>query len=111
MLLSGVFFMFKMSRLLQVQRSGDAELVYAVRGQLFFASADLLVDAFDVREIEGRPVRIDMAQAHLWDITAVQALAKVCARLRKHGSAVQVTGLNAQSQALAARLDLRLDGV
>jgi len=110
-LLSGVFFMFKMSRLLQVQRSGDAELVYAVRGQLFFASADLLVDAFDVREIEGRPVRIDMAQAHLWDITAVQALAKVCARLRKHGSAVQVTGLNAQSQALAARLDLRLDGV
>ncbi|MEJ5149673.1 SulP family inorganic anion transporter [Comamonas sp. MYb396] len=110
-LLSGVFFMFKVSRLLQVQRSGDAELVYAVRGQLFFASADLLVDAFDVREIEGRPVRIDMAQAHLWDITAVKALAKVCARLRKHGSALQVTGLNAQSQALAARLDLRLDGV
>ncbi|MCD2164986.1 SulP family inorganic anion transporter [Comamonas koreensis] len=109
-LLSGVFFMFKVSTLLQVQRSGDAELVYAVRGQVFFASADLLVDAFDVREIEGRPVRIDMAQAHLWDITAVQALAKVCARLRKHGSAVQVTGLNAQSQALAARLDLRLDG-
>lgn len=110
-LLSGVFFMFKVSTLLQVQRSGDAELVYAVRGQVFFASADLLVDAFDVREIEGRPVLIDMAQAHLWDITAVQALAKVCARLRKHGSAVQVTGLNAQSQALAARLDLRLDSI
>lgn len=109
-LLSGVFFMFKVSTLLQVQRSGDAELVYAVRGQVFFASADLLVDAFDVREIEGRAVCIDMAQAHLWDITAVQALAKVCARLRKHGSAVQVTGLNAQSQALAARLDLQLDG-
>jgi SulP family sulfate permease len=30
----------------------DRPAVYRVAGQVFFASADMLVDAFDVREIE-----------------------------------------------------------
>ena len=108
-LLSGVFFTFKVSRLLAVVRSGDATLTYRVSGQVFFASADLLVDAFDVRDIEGRPVRIDLAGAHFWDITALNALDKVCQRLRKHGSAVEVVGMNAHGRALMARLDLGIE--
>ncbi|MDB5848022.1 MAG: sodium-independent anion transporter [Rhodoferax sp.] len=108
--MSGVFFTFKVARLLQVRTSDDAgTLVYSVAGQVFFASADMLVDAFDVREVAGRPVRIDLTQAHFWDVTAVAALDKVCQRLRKHGSPVQVRGLNAHSQALVAQLDLGLD--
>ena len=105
-LLSGVFFTVKVSRLLSVEATGEATRVYRVRGQIFFASADLLVDAFDVREIEGRPVVLELSEAHFWDITAVQALDKVCQRLRKHGSQVALQGLNARSRALADQLDL-----
>ena len=104
-LLSGVFFTFKVSRLLSVEKTpDDAGLTYRVSGQVFFASADLLVDAFDVRDIEGRPVRIELTNAHFWDITAVNALDKVCQRLRKHGSTVEVIGLNDASAVLVDRL-------
>jgi SulP family sulfate permease len=108
-LLSGVFFTFKVSRLLAVERSGDATLVYRVTGQVFFASADLLVDAFDVRDVERRPVAIDLSQAHFWDITSVHALDKICQRLRKHGSVVEVLGMNRPSRELVSRLDLGID--
>lgn len=109
-LLSGVFFTFKVARLIAVEpvEEGGA-LVYRVSGQVFFASADMLVEAFDIRDIEGRPVRIDLADAHFWDITAVNALDKVCQRLRKHGSAVEVVGMNAQTRALVSRLDLAIE--
>ncbi|MBL8356280.1 MAG: SulP family inorganic anion transporter [Delftia acidovorans] len=109
-LLSGVFFTFKVSRLLSVEKTqDDAGLTYRVSGQVFFASADLLVDAFDVRDIEGRPVRIELTDAHFWDITAVNALDKVCQRLRKHGSTVEVTGLNEHGRALVSRLDIGIE--
>jgi SulP family sulfate permease len=108
-LLSGVFFTFKVSRVLAVTRSGDDTLVYRVSGQVFFASSDLLVDAFDVREVEARPVFIDVSGAHFWDITSVAALDKVCQRLRKHGSTVEVQGLNPQSRALVSQLDLGIE--
>ena len=103
-LLSGVFFAFKVSRLLSVTVSGDQTLTYDISGQVFFASADWLIDAFDVREVAGRPVVLDVSAAHFWDITAIKALDTVCQRLRKHGSAVEVRGLNAQSRALAERV-------
>ena len=77
---------------------------YRVKGQVFFASADILLEQFDVRDVAGRTVRIDLSQAHFWDITAVAALHKVRQRLAKHGSAVELLGLNAQSQGLMERL-------
>jgi len=57
-----------------VTRTGEEALLYRVSGQVFFASADLLVEVFDVREIEGRPVTIELGQAHFWDVTSVTAL-------------------------------------
>ena len=108
-LLSGVFFTFKVSRLLVVTRTGEEALTYWVSGQVFFASADLLVDSFDVREVEGRPVTIDLSHAHFWDITSVTALDKICQRLRKHGSKVEVLGMNEHSRALVSKLDLGIE--
>ena len=101
-LLSGVFFAFKVSRLLTVTRTEDADTVtYTVRGQVFFASADLLLDSFDVRDLLGRVVRIDLSDAQLWDITAVKALEKVRERVGKYASGVEVVGLNDHSKGLA----------
>ncbi len=106
-MLSGVFFTFKVSRLLAVQAEDDATTgtrTYRVTGQVFFASADVFVDAFDTLDTEGRPVRIDVTQAHFWDVTAVTALDKAVQRLQKHGSTVEVIGLNDASAVLVDRL-------
>lgn len=106
-LLSGVFFTFKVARLLQVRTQDDAATgmrTWYVSGQVFFASADALVEQFDVRAVAGLPVRIDVQQAHFWDITAIGALEKVVQRLQEHGCTVEVVGMDAASQRLMQRL-------
>lgn len=110
-LLSGVFFAAKVAKLMEVTAQDDQTAgtrIYTVRGQVFFASADVLVDAFDFRDVEGRPVVVDVTAAHFWDVTAVAALHKVVARLRGHGSSVDVVGLNAHSLGLMQRMDVTL---
>jgi len=62
-----------------------------------------------VREINGAPVCIDVTQAHFWDVTAVAALKKVVDRLRKHGSTVDVAGMNQASRDLVLQLDAAPD--
>ena len=110
-LMSGVFFTFKVAKLLQVDRVGDEDAVaaapvtYRVTGQVFFASSEIFVESFDVRSAAGRPVVIDVSAAHFWDITAVEALDKVVGRLQKSGSAVTVSGLNPAAEKLKFRLD------
>jgi SulP family sulfate permease len=104
-MLSGVFFTFKVAQLLDIAIEDTPTLrTYRVRGQVFFASAELFVDAFDTRDTEDRPVCIDVSQAHFWDVTAVAALDKVVQRLRRHGSTVEVLGLNRASEVLIDRL-------
>ena len=107
-LLSGVFFTFKVAGLLDVATSRDAagRLVYRVTGQVFFASADAFVDAFDVGAApEGSVVLIDVSGAHFWDVTAVAALDKVVGRFKAHGVSVDLDGVNRASATLIERLD------
>jgi len=104
-LLSGVFFAFKVTRLMDVQVDHDPATdtrLYRVSGQIFFASADIFADRFDLRDT-ARNVRIDLTAAHLWDITAVGALEDVVTRLRRHGIMVEIVGLNAASAILVDR--------
>ncbi len=104
-LMSGVFFAFKVTRLMQVATGYDDATdtrTYDVSGQVFFASAEIFADRFDLRDVASR-VRIDLTQAHLWDITAVGALEDVVSKLRAHGIAVEVVGLNAASSVLVDR--------
>ncbi|GBQ26394.1 SulP family inorganic anion transporter [Gluconacetobacter azotocaptans] len=104
-LLSGLFFAFKVSRMVTVDSMYDAARdtrTYRVAGQIFFASSDLFTDQFDTRD-SARHVQIDLRQAHFWDITAVGALEEVVARLERHGIAVELIGLNAASATLIDR--------
>ena len=71
-------------------------------GQIFFASADIFTDSFDLPDTASQ-VRIDLTAAHLWDITAVGALEDVVAKLRRRGIAVDLIGLNAASATLVDR--------
>ncbi len=104
-LLSGVFFAFKVMRLMRVESRLDEATdtrIYTVSGQIFFASADLFADAFDLRDKAAR-VRIDLRDAVLWDVTAVTALEGVVGKMRRHGKAVEVVGLDAASATLVRR--------
>jgi SulP family sulfate permease len=105
-LLSALFFAFKVSRLLEITSSradGSDERTYVVRGQLFFVSASSFADAFDFREVLAK-VRIDVLHAHFWDLSAVAALDKVVLKFRREGSEVEVFGLNEASKTLVLTL-------
>ena len=109
-LLSGVFFAFKVAGLLEIVAERDAvagRLVYRVTGQIFFASAEAFIDAFDPGAAAGTAVVIDLSRAQFWDVTAVAALDKVVARFRAGGAVVEVVGLNQASTTLIDRLDRR----
>lgn len=108
-LLSGVSFTFKVAKMLTVVYQDDVQTgqrTWTVSGQVFFASADALVEKFDVLAVVGRPVHIDVSAAYFWDITAVGALDKVVDRLQKHGCSVEVVGMNAVSKQLVQRMKL-----
>ncbi|KQM19407.1 SulP family inorganic anion transporter [Novosphingobium sp. Leaf2] len=104
-LLSGVFFAFKVTRLMRVTVDYEAQTdtrVYTVSGQIFFASAEIFADHFDLRDT-ARAVRIDLTAAHLWDVTAVGALEDVVTKMRAHGIAVDLIGMNQASAVLVDR--------
>ena len=104
-LLSGFFFAQKVGRILHVGSQTDVEGFrrdYTVTGQVFFASADRFVAAFDFREVIDE-VRIDVSRAHFWDITAVSALDKVVVKFRREGTRVEVIGMNEASATLVDR--------
>jgi SulP family sulfate permease len=107
-LLSGLFFAHKVGRVLRVDRSSSPDglvRTYRVVGQVFFASAEALVAAFDFKEVV-QTVRIDVSDAHFWDITAVSALDKVVLKFKREGAEVEVSGLNAASATLVDRFSL-----
>jgi SulP family sulfate permease len=104
-LLSGVFFAFKVTKLMHVRDDLDPATqtrTYTVSGQVFFASAEIFADRFDLRDT-ARAVRIDLTAAHLWDVTAVAALEEVVTRMRRHGMQVELVGLNEASAILVDR--------
>ena len=104
-LLSGVFFAQKVSRMLSVgshAEDGGRRRRYEVSGQVFFASSDQLYHAFDYNDT-ARHVHIDVSHAHFWDITAVTALDKVVLKLRRAGAQVEVHGMNEASATMVGR--------
>ncbi len=98
-LLSGFFFAHKVGQILRVTSRTEDEgrtRTYTVTGQVFFASAERFINAFDYKEVIEK-VRIDVSRAHFWDITAVSALDKVVIKFRREAAEVEVIGLNEAS--------------
>ncbi|PKP66482.1 MAG: sodium-independent anion transporter [Alphaproteobacteria bacterium HGW-Alphaproteobacteria-7] len=104
-ILSGLFFASKVKRIFTVESQLSADGLtrhYQVSGQVFFASSDSFVEAFDFKEVLDRVV-IDVSQAHFWDISAVGTLDKAILKFRREGTAVEVIGLNLASAAMIDR--------
>jgi SulP family sulfate permease len=105
-LLSGIFFAWKISQIFQVESmiSDDGRVrTYRVHGQVFFASADAFIESFDYEEALDRVI-IDVTHAHFWDISAVAALDKVVLKLRRDGATVELLGMNDASSTIVDRL-------
>ncbi|WP_308909665.1 SulP family inorganic anion transporter [Pseudokordiimonas caeni] len=107
-LLSGVFFASKVRRLFEVTsvaEEGGNGRTYQVSGQVFFASVDRFVRAFDFKEVLDH-VTIDVSAAHFWDISAADALDKVVLKFRREGTRVEIVGLNEASATLIDRFSV-----
>ncbi len=98
-LLSGFFFAHKVGRILHVSSMAaddDRTRTYVVTGQVFFASAENFIKAFDYKEVIDN-VRIDVSRSHFWDITAISALDKVVLKFRREATSVEIIGMNEAS--------------
>ncbi|MHA6346171.1 SulP family inorganic anion transporter [Roseivivax sp. CAU 1761] len=105
-LLSGIFFAAKIAQLFRVRSelSQDGRTrSYHVEGQLFFASAEQFMRAFDFREAAERVV-IDVSRAHIWDISSVAALDMAVLKFRREGAEVELRGMNEASATIVDRL-------
>ncbi len=85
------------------------QVIYAVTGELFFASSNDLVYQFDYR---GDPddVVIDLSEAHIWDASSVAALDAIETKYASRGKKVTITGLNDPSARMHDRLAGELVG-
>ena len=105
-LLSGIFFAWKIGQIFGVSSfiSDDGRRrTYVVTGQVFFASADQFIDAFDFQEALDDVV-IDVSHAHFWDISAVSALDKVILKFRRDATDVEIIGMNTASSTIVDKL-------
>ncbi|SKC56367.1 SulP family inorganic anion transporter [Krasilnikoviella flava] len=110
-LVAAVLFLQRVAHLTTVTRldasDADDERVYAVDGELFFASSNDLVYQFDYA---GDPQRVvvDMSSTHVWDASTVAALDAVQHKYAQHGKTVEFRGLDADSAERLERLAGRL---
>ncbi|NLE82110.1 MAG: SulP family inorganic anion transporter [Rhodococcus sp.] len=81
--------------------------VYAVRGELFFASSNDLIYQFDyVGDPEN--VVIDLSDSHIWDASTVATLDAITTKYAAKGKNVDIVGLNSASSERHVRLSGRL---
>ncbi|MGM0421699.1 MAG: SulP family inorganic anion transporter [Pseudomonadota bacterium] len=105
-LMSALFFARKVSQFLKIESTlseDKTRRIYKVYGQVFFASADQFVDAFDFKEVIEH-ITIDVSDAHFWDLSAIGALDKVVLKFRREGTMVDLVGLNRASATMVDRL-------
>ncbi|MEO7754154.1 MAG: SulP family inorganic anion transporter [Terracoccus sp.] len=91
------------TRVVDVAHPDENTRVYAVEGELFFASSNDLVTQFDY---VGDPanVVIDLSRSHIWDASTVATLDAITQKYAAKGKTVTITGLNDSSQQRHDRL-------
>ncbi|MGI5498817.1 SulP family inorganic anion transporter [Lentzea sp. CA-135723] len=108
--LSAIFFARRVAHLVEVSSVLDPDggvRVYAVTGELFFASTNELLHVFDYGDTVSKVV-IDLSAAHVWDSSAVATLDAVTAKFASRGVEVEIVGLNPHSAQLHTRLSGQL---
>ena len=110
-LLAAMFFANKVGNIMYVgsqEIEAGKEREYQVVGQVFFASSERFMAAFDFKESIDK-VTINLSKAHFWDVTAVQALDRVVIKFRREGTEVELVGLNEASATVVDRYAVHND--
>ena len=110
-LLASLFFAHKIGRFMVVkseQEPLEGTRTYRVIGQVFFASSEQFIAAFDFKEAVENVV-IDLSQAHFWDVTSVAALDKVVIKFRREGAEVTIHGMNAATETVVDKFGIHND--
>jgi len=102
-ILSAIFFAAKISNVKVKEQREKNRIVFAVEGQLFFASVDNFVDSFDF-DLKNKSIVIDFSKADIWDDSAVGAIDKVVLKYRENYNTVTIEGLNSASQRIVEKL-------
>lgn len=84
-------------------------VVYAVTGELFFASSNDIVGRFDYA-VDAKKVIIDLTHAHIWDASSVAALDAIETKYADRGRTVEIIGLNEASARIHEKLSGELAG-
>ncbi|MFE6612088.1 SulP family inorganic anion transporter [Amycolatopsis sp. NPDC057786] len=85
------------------------QVVYAVTGELFFASSNDLVYQFDYAN-DPEKVVVDLTDAHIWDASTVAALDAITTKYASRGKTVEIVGLNKHSARMHGKLSGELTG-
>lgn len=109
-LLATLFFANKIGRFMLVKatQTNDTSRTYRVAGQVFFASSEQFIDAFDFKEAVEK-VTIDLTHAHFWDITAVSSLDKVVIKFRREGATVEIVGMSEATETIVDKFGVHND--
>ncbi|HZG75057.1 MAG TPA: SulP family inorganic anion transporter [Paenibacillus sp.] len=78
---------------------------YTLQGQLFFGTTTAFVDAFDAKNDPERVI-VDFRHMHVWDHSAVNAIAKVAQKYRQLGKEIRIESLNEESRRLVDKVGL-----
>ena len=103
LILTAIFFALQMSKI-TVETSKEKDTVtYKINGQIFFASTEPLMNAFDFKD-ESRQVVLDFSRARLWDESAATILKKAINKFEAGGKQVKIIGLDENSVSLVHTL-------
>ena len=91
------------TQVIEIDHPDDDTRVYAVVGELFWASSNDLIYQFDYTG-DPQNVVIDMSQSHIWDASTVATLDAITTKYEARGKTVSITGLNEASSERHARL-------
>lgn len=102
-ILSAIFFVSKISKVYVTEKVENEISTFTVEGQLFFASVESFLEAFDFT-VENEQIFIDFSQTHVWDDSGVGAIDKVVLKYYENNNQVTLIGLNVTSQQLVDKL-------
>jgi len=92
-----------LTEVVDVAHPDEDTCVYAVHGELFFASSNDLVYQFDYAG-DPKNVIIDLSNSHIWDASTVAALDAITTKYARKGKTVEIVGLNYASAQRHSRL-------
>jgi len=97
------------TQVIEVDRPDPETRVYAVIGELLWASSNDLIYQFDYTG-DPQNVVIDLSRSHIWDASTVATLDAITRKYEERGKNVRITGLNEASAERHARLAGHLGG-